>query len=145
MGALFSSVETVLQQMKKSSDFIWKMGNATVARVIVGVLKRSHFSENWLKNVSFSWKRTQIGLIFMKNEAKRYHFCEKWTKKVSFLWKMSQKGLIFRKKWVKKVSFSWKKCTKKVSFFVKNYSKRSHFHEKKWTKHVSFAIVVPTN
>ena len=120
MGALFSSVETVLQQMKKSSDFYWKMGNATVVRVIVGVLKRSHFSENWAKNVSFSWKMTQIGLIFMKNEAKRYHFCEKWTKKVTFLWKMSQKGLIFMKKWTEKVAFLWKMTQKGLIFMKKN-------------------------
>ena len=111
---------------EKSSDFYWKMGNATVARVIVGVLKRSHFSENWAKNESFSRRMTQIGLIFMKNEAKRYHFCEKWTKKVSFLWKMSQKGLIFMKKWTKKVSFLWKMTRKGLIFMKKNELNTSH-------------------
>ena len=63
---------------------------------------------------------TQIGLIFMKNEAKRYHFCEKWTKKVSFLWKMSQKGLIFMKKWTEKVAFLWKMTQKGLIFMKKN-------------------------
>ena len=112
---------------KKLRFLLKKMGNETVARVIVGVLKRSHFSENWAKNVSFSWKMTQIGLIFMKNEAKRYNFCEKWTKKVPFLWKMSQKVSFsgknepkrshFCEKWLEKVSFSWKKMNNKTKFW----------------------------
>ena len=112
---------------EKSSDFYWKMGNETVARVIVGVLKRSHFSENWVKNESFSRRMTQIGLIFMKNEAKRYHFYEKWTKKVSFLWKNeSKKSHFHEKNEPKRSHFLWKMTRKGLIFMKKNELKTSH-------------------